>query len=137
MLPILDKNLDMLGELLDDSFFGENKLRKMENHLMKTDIKEKDGKYLISVDLPGYKKDEINLELEDGYLKISAEKNSQEKEEKEGYIRRERYVGSCSRSFYVGDISEKDIKAKYINGILEISMPREDKKDNKKLIDIE
>lgn len=140
MLPSLNRNLDLFNSFFDDPFFSSGReLKKMENTLMRTDIKEKDGKYIISVELPGYKKDEINLELENGYLTISANKNKEKDEKEDGYIRKERYTGSCSRSFYVGDnISEDNIKAKYKNGMLEIDIPKEEeKKENKKLIDID
>ena len=138
MLPILDKNFDLFGGFFSDPFFNDEKTYKNELGIMKTDIQEKDGKYLISIDLPGYNKDEIKLSLEKGYLTISAEKNDEKEEREEGYIRRERYSGHCSRSFYVGDnISEKNIKAKYDNGILKIDIPKEEKKETKKLIDIE
>ena len=100
---------------------------KREKNLMKTDVKETDKNYEIDMDLPGFKKDEIKAELNDGYLTISADR-SFEKDEKntEGeYIRRERSYGSCSRSFFVGDtVKEEDIKAKYENGILSLTIPK-------------
>ena len=108
--------------------------------MMKCDIYEKDGNYVIEMDVPGYKKEDINMELEDGYLKISAEKKSDEEEkDSKKYVRRERHCYSrCERQFYVGNISEDDIKAKFNNGILEISVPKEEeKKESKKVIMIE
>jgi HSP20 family molecular chaperone IbpA len=94
---------------------------------MKTDIREKDGLYLMSVDLPGYDKENIKAQLKDGYLTISAEKNdSKEETDEKGYIRRERYQGSCSRSYFVGEnVKEDDIKAAYKDGILHLSFPKE------------
>ena len=97
---------------------------------MKTDVKETDAGYELDIDLPGYKKEDVKAELKDGYMTISAEKKSEdgEKDEKSGkYLRRERYYGSCSRSFYVGeDMTEEDIKAKFEDGILKISVPKKD-----------
>ena len=98
---------------------------------MKTDVKETETGYEVDIDLPGFKKDEINAKLEDGYLTISAAKglDKDEKDKKGKYIRRERYAGSMSRSFYVGEgVTQDDIKAKYEDGILRLVVP---KKDNK------
>jgi len=110
---------------------------------MKTDVKEKDGNYEVAIDLPGFKKDEITAELKDGYLTISAAKGlDKDEKDKEGkYIRRERYAGNMSRSFYVGkDITEKDIHGKYENGILMLDIPKkapEKKVEEKKFVTIE
>ena len=98
---------------------------------MKTDVKETDTGYEVDIDLPGFKKDEINARLENGYLTISAAKGlDKDEQDKNGkYIRRERYAGSMSRSFYVGEgVTQDDIKAKYEDGILRLAVP---KKDNK------
>ena len=95
---------------------------------MKTDVKEKEQTYELSVDIPGYKKDEVTAQLNDGYLTIMATKNENhdEKDADGKYIRRERFSGSCSRSFYVGDnVKQEDIKAKFENGILTLSVPKE------------
>lgn len=95
--------------------------------MMKTDIRETDGSYELDVDLPGFKKDEIKVQLKDGYLTLSAAKGlDKDAKDKEGnYIRRERYAGSMSRSFYVGDgVKEEDIHAKYEDGILKLSLPK-------------
>ena len=95
---------------------------------MKTDVKEKDGMYTQEMDLPGYEKSDIKAELNNGYLTISASKDSGEQEKKDeesGYVCRERYTGQCSRSFYVGDsVKEEDIKAGYNNGILTLNFRR-------------
>ena len=113
------------------------------SHVMKTDIKETDDGYELVIDLPGFKKEEVKASLENGYLTISAEKalDEDEKEKKSGrYIRRERYEGSCSRSFYVGeDVKQEDVKAKYENGLLKLSIPKtpEKKVEEKKAIAIE
>lgn len=117
-------------------FFGfEN-----ESRVMNTDISEKDGNYVLDIDLPGFEKKDIEVSLDDGYLIVSARKNeSNEEKDKHGnYIRRERYAGSYSRSYYVGEIEEKDISASYNNGTLCITLPKNDQKrlSGKKNIDI-
>ena len=118
----------------DDSFFASKKnplYGKNASRVMKTDIKENEGSYELDIDLPGFKKDELHLELNDGYLTISAEKglDKDEKDKNDKYIRRERYAGSMSRSFYVGEnMKEEDIHAKYENGILTLDVPKEQKK---------
>lgn len=108
---------------------------------MKCDIYEREGNYIIEMDVPGYTKEDINMELENGYLKIAIEKSDDEvlNEEKK-YVRRERHTFTkCERSFYVGDISEEEIKAKFKNGVLEITVPKEkeEQKETKKIIAIE
>ena len=100
---------------------------KHASHEMKTDVRETDSGYEVDIDLPGFKKDEINIQLENGYLSISAAKGlDKDEQDKEGkYIRKERYAGSMSRSFYVGNaITQDDIKAKYESGILRLSVPK-------------
>ena len=107
---------------------------------MKTDVKEKDGNYIIEIDVPGYNKEDIQIELENGYLTVTAKANTKVDEEKEGYIYKERFVGECSRSFYTGeDVKEEDIKASFKNGTLTLTFPKEDKKqiEGKKLIQID
>lgn len=122
---------------------GRNPLYgKHAKNMMKTDIREHDDKYEIDIDLPGFKKDEIGVELEDGYLTITAQKSlNKDEEKKQGrYIRRERYAGSMQRSFYVGDaLTQEDIKAKYEHGILKLSVPKKEAKavETKKTIAIE
>ena len=115
---------------------------KHAKNMMKTDVREHDTGYELDIDLPGFKKDEIQVQLEDGYLTVSAEKglDKDEKDKKGRYIRQERYAGAMQRSFYVGDaVTQEDIKAKYENGILSISVPKKDAKaaDEKKTIAIE
>ena len=100
---------------------------KHASHEMKTDVRETDSGYEVDIDLPGFKKDEINIQLDNGYLSISADKGlDKDEQDKEGkYIRKERYAGSMSRSFYVGNaITQDDIKAKYESGILRLSVPK-------------
>ena len=111
-------------------------------NVMKTDIKENDKGYELDVDLPGYKKEDVKAELKDGYLTISASNvNTKEEKDEDGkYIRKERYTGSVSRSFYVGKyVTEEDIHAKFENGILKLSVPKVDapKVEENKYISIE
>ena len=126
-----------------DFWGGKNPLYgKRAKNMMKTDIREHDDGYEIDIDLPGFKKDEINVELDDGYLTISAEKSLDKDEEKKHgrYIRRERYAGAMQRRFYVGDeVTQEDIKAKFEDGILRLSIPKKDAQavETKKTIAIE
>ena len=111
---------------VDKALYG-----KHASHEMKTDGKETDSGYEVDIDLPGFKKDEINVQLDNGYLSISAAKGlDKEEKNKEGkYIRKERYAGAMSRSFYVGDaLTQEDIKAKYESGILRLSIPKKEAK---------
>ena len=97
------------------------------SNIMKTDVVENENGYEISIDLPGYKKEDVSAELKDGYMTISAEskKENEEKDKNGRFIRRERFVGSCSRTFYVGDaVTEEDIKAKFEDGVLKVSVPK-------------
>lgn len=115
---------NMFDDMFRDPFFTNSNNTK----LMKTDIQEKDNNYILDMDLPGYEKEDIKAQLKDGYLTITAQKNTSndDKDEEGNYIRRERYCGKCSRSFYVGDsIKEEDIKANFNNGILELTFPKE------------
>ena len=135
MLPSL------FGENLSYNFFedpfekslfgGRNPLygRRGQN-LMKTDVKELPQAYELAVDLPGFQKDEIHVDLSNHYLTISASKGmSKEEKDKDGqYIRQERYSGSCSRSFYVGDVRPEEVSARYENGILTLSLPKKNAK---------
>ena len=134
MLPsIFGENLfdEFFNDAFDDSFFsGKNPLYgRHAKNLMKTDIKEHKNCYKIAVDLPGFKKDEIKVDLKDGYLTVSAAKGLDKDEEGKGrFIRRERYAGACSRSFYVGDVTNDEIKCKFEFGVLTITLPKRDKK---------
>lgn len=145
-------NDTLFDDLFDNMFGPERAPRQMKpmerigfpmNGLMKTDVKETDNAYELAMDLPGYGKNEVKAELKNGYLIIHASKEEKEDEkDKEGkYIRRERYYGSCSRSFYVGkDVTENDIKAKFDNGILRITVPKKEAKpeiEEKKYISID
>lgn len=147
MLPtIFGENLfdDFMDDAFERNFFGgRNPLYgKHSKNLMKTDVKETETGYELDIDLPGFKKDEICAHLEDGYLTVSAAKgvDKDEKDNEGRYIRRERYSGSMTRSFYVGNaVTEEDIKAKYEDGILSLSIPKKDPKavEAKKYIAIE
>ncbi len=120
-----------------DDFFGNDFARSLMDtekslygrhakNLMKTDVKECKDHYEVSIDLPGFKKDEITVDLKDGYLTVAAAKglDKDEQSEDEKYIRRERYAGSCQRSFYVGDVRPEDIKGKFESGVLTVSVPK-------------
>ena len=112
-----------------DDLFNTPFFTRSEANMMKTDIKEHDGSYELTVDFPGVKKEDIKAELNDGYLTITAENNTSkdEKDENGKYICRERYSGSYSRSFYVGDaVTEEDIKAKFENGTLTLDIPKKE-----------
>ena len=106
---------------------------------MKADIVENEKDYALTVDTPGFTKEDLNVSLRDGYLVVKAEKNNEKEEKKENYIRRERVYGSTSRSFYVGDeVKEEDITAKFENGALHITIPKiEKKEEEKKSIEIQ
>lgn len=125
----------IFGENLFDDFFDEfarparNVVRYNTpvTNIMKTDIREHDMGFELDIDLPGYRKEDVKAELKDGYLTISAQTRSDndEKEENGKYIRRERYYGTCSRSFYVGkDVQQEDISAKFENGVLIMNVPK-------------
>ena len=139
MMMIPRRNhFDLFDEMFRDPFFEGS-----ESKVMKTDIKEKKDKYLIDIDLPGYDKEDIKMEISDGYLTVHATVNKEVDDEKEKgkYVRKERYVGECSRSFYVGEnVKEEEIKAKFKNGTLTIEVPKKDDKKElpeKKYIPIE
>ena len=124
---------DIFDDFMDGFAFPDVSRELYGKHakqMMKTDVKELDNGYEIMVDLPGFKKDEVNVELENGYLTISASKGMDKDEtDKNGkFIRQERYTGACSRSFYVGDVQPSDIGARYEDGILKLSVPKADKK---------
>ena len=138
MLMPRRRDFDLFGDMFDDPFFTNN-----DSKMMKTDIKENDNNFELEIDLPGFKKDDIKMSIDDGYLTINAkqEDNKDEKDKHGKYVRRERYFGECSRSFYAGDdIKEEDIKAKYKNGTLRVEIPKKEEKEklpDKKYIEIE
>ena len=145
-------NDNLFDDFFDFPFYDDKADRKIQRklyghhagNLMKTDIKEKKDGYELEIDLPGFKKDEVTAELNDGYLTVSAAKGlDQDEQEKETgkYIRRERYAGNMSRSFYVGKhVTVEDVHPKYENGILSFSVPKEEAKpveEKKNYISIE
>ena len=125
-MKMMPRSLSLFDDLTEnwfaDPFFTMERIPAM-----KTDIQEKEGQYLLNIELPGMKKEDIHLELEDGYLTVRAEHShaSDDQDDQGNIIRRERVSGSCSRSFYVGEeVTEQDIKAKYDNGELKIVLPK-------------
>ena len=129
-------NTNLFDDFFEFPFYDDKAEKKLYGHhaanLMKTDIQEHDDGYTLEMDLPGFKKEEIKVELNNGYMTISAAKglDEDEKDKKSGkYIRRERYTGSCQRSFYVGeDVTEEDIKAEFKHGILKLFVPKKEAK---------
>jgi len=120
---------DMFRRNVFDDFFDFPSMPRQQQAIsvMKTDVREHENGYELDVDLPGIKKENVKVKLEDGYLTISAStaQNNDEKDKKGNYIRRERFSGSYSRSFYVGEeVKETDIKAKFDNGVLQLSIPK-------------
>ena len=138
MIPKRRNEFDLLEDMFRiDPFFSEE-----GSKVMKTDIKEKDNEYQLAIDLPGYDKKDIRISIEDGYLNIHAKTNSEKEEREEGrFVRKERYFGECSRSFYIGnDITEEEIKATFKNGTLKLEIPKKEEKKElpeKKYIQIE
>ena len=141
-------NDNVFDDFFDFPFYDDRAEKKLYGHhaanLMKTDIQEHEDGYTLEMDLPGFKKEEIQIELNNGYMTISAAKglDEDEKDKKSGkYIRRERYTGSCQRSFYVGeDVTEEDIKAEFKHGILKLFIPKKEAKpavEQKKYVSIE
>ena len=136
MPSIFGENLfddDWMNFPFDQDFWGKKNplYGKHAKNMMKTDIREHEKGYEVDIDLPGFKKDELHLELNDGYLTISAEKglDKDEKDKNDKYIRRERYAGACERSFYVGeDVTQEDIKGEYKHGILKLFVPKKEAK---------
>ena len=141
----------LFDDFMDDFSILDDEMEKMEKKLyghhaknmMKTDIKETEDSYELEMDLPGFKKEDVQVSLRDGYLTISAAKglDQDEKEKKSGkYIRRERFAGTCQRSFYVGEnLTQEDIKGQFKHGILKLTIPKKEAKpavEEKKYISI-
>ena len=136
LMPSIFRTNSLIDDLFDDDWFNDKEFRNMEKKLyghraknvMNTDVKETEDGYELEMDLPGFKKEEVSVELNDGYITIRAAKglDEDEKEKKTGkYIRRERYSGACERSFYVGEeVTQQDIKASFKHGILSLSVPK-------------
>ena len=142
MMLVPRKNFDLFDDFFDDPFFkGELRPTTHSMPMMKTDIRETDNSYLLEIDLPGFHKNDIKIDVENGYLNINAKTtSSNNKEEKGKFIKRERYSGECSRSFYIGeDVKEEEISAAFDNGILTLEIPKKteaEKQSEKKYIDI-
>ncbi|MDO4920986.1 MAG: Hsp20/alpha crystallin family protein [Phascolarctobacterium sp.] len=135
---------DFMNFPFEKEFFGRRNplYGKHAQNIMKTDIKELDAAYEMDIDLPGFKKEDVSAKLENGYLTISASKgvDKEEKNDEGVYIRRERYTGECSRTFYIGEaVKQEDIKAKFEDGILKVTVPKVAPKqvEEKKYIAIE
>lgn len=140
----------IFGESMFDDFFDgffnpvrtTGKYNIPSNDVMRTDVKELEDSYELAINLPGYKKEDVQAELKDGYLTITASTNSntEEKNEDGKYIRRERYMGTCSRNFYVGEhVEQEDVQAKFEDGILKLVVPKKEAKpqvEEKKYIEI-
>ncbi|MEF9876057.1 MAG: Hsp20/alpha crystallin family protein [Gordonibacter sp.] len=148
MMVPMRRNRNLLSTLMTDPFdaffdAASAPVQKMAPTLMRTDIKETDEGYEMTIDLPGFKKDDVQAELKDGYLSITAQtqSESEEKDDKGTFVRKERFSGKCSRTFFVGeDIEDDDIKAKFEDGVLRIAVPKKQeqpKLEEKKTIAIE
>ncbi|BDR52465.1 molecular chaperone Hsp20 [Bombiscardovia nodaiensis] len=148
MLPALMNN-SIFSDFFDDPFFNNwRDTRRSQgtgmvpSNLMNTDVREKDGNYELDIDLPGFAKEDVSLRLEDGYLVVSAQRKGEQGSQDDSgkWIRRERYTGSCSRSFYVGEgTKQSDIHAKFTDGTLHVTLPKESVQpvENKQTIAIE
>ena len=140
LMPSIFRTNSLIDDLFDDDWFNDKEFRNMEKKLyghraknvMNTDVKETEDGYELEMDLPGFKKEEVSVELNNGYITIRAAKglDEDEKEKKTGkYIRRERYSGACERSFYVGEgVTQQDIKASFKHGILKLDIPKKEAK---------
>ena len=136
MMLVPNRDFDLFDDIFGDSFF-----RKSESKMMKTDIREDKDTYVIAIDLPGFDKKNIKIDITDGYLTINAKVNNEDNDSKKGkYIRKERYYGECSRSFYIGDeVKPENVKANFKNGILTLEVPKVENKGKlpeKKYIEI-
>ena len=138
LMPSIFRTNSLIDDLFDDDWFDDKEFKNVEKKLyghraknvMNTDVKETEDGYELEMDLPGFKKEEVSVELNDGYITIRAAKglDEDEKEKKTGkYIRRERYSGACERSFYVGEgVTQQDIKASFKHGILKLDIPKKE-----------
>lgn len=137
-----NRAFDLFDDMFNDPFFTRG-YEPTATQIMKSDIQENEKGYLVDIELPGYNKEDVKAELRDGYLTITAnhEDKKEEKDAKGKYIRKERYTGTCKRSFYVGEqVRQEDIRAAFQNGILRLAIPKElpqKEKEQPKLITIE
>lgn len=138
-----NRAFDLFDDMFNDPFFAQSYKPAATSNIMKSDIQENENGYLLDIELPGYRKEDVQAELKDGYLTITANHtDSTEDQDKNGkFIRKERYTGTCKRSFYVGEqVRQEDIKAAFQNGILRLAIPKQlpqVEKDQPKLITIE
>lgn len=124
---LANRNYNLFDEMFRDPFFSQP-FESTSSQIMKTDVHEKDGNYVIEMELPGYKKEDIKADLKDGYMTITASRNEskEEKDAKGNCIHKERYTGSCNRRFYVGDkVRQEDIKAAFKDGVLCLIVPKD------------
>lgn len=138
---IFEKNF--FDDFFNDTFTTPFRFMNNNNRVMNTDVQDLGDNYQVDIELPGFNKEEIKAQLENGYLTIEAShsENKEENDKNGNYIHKERYMGKCSRSFYVGDkITQEDIKANFSNGVLKLEFPKDNKeqeKEEKKYITIE
>lgn len=138
-----NRAFDLFDDMFNDPFFTRSYEPVTTTHIMKSDIQETDKGYLLDIELPGYNKEDVQAELKEGYLTITAnhEESKDEKDKNGKFIRKERYTGTCKRSFYVGEqVRQEDIKAAFQNGILRLAIPKQlpqVEKEQPKLITIE
>jgi HSP20 family protein len=138
-----NRAFDLFDDMFNDPFFTRTYEPKTTTQIMRSDIQENENGYLLDIELPGYNKEDVQAELKDGYLTITAnhEENKDEKDKNGKFIRKERYTGTCKRSFYVGEqVRQEDIKAAFQNGILRLAIPKQlpqVEKEQPKLITIE
>ena len=118
-----------------DDFFDD--FDKVKLHDMRCDIYEEDNSYVVEMDIPGFNKDEINIDIHKGYLTIEASHNEEENINEKNYIRKERHYGTTRRQFYVGDVNEEDIKASFESGVLKVVVPKKEEVSSKRKIEIE
>ncbi len=124
------------GRFYLDNFFDDF-LDERRSNAMKCDIYEKDNKYHVEMDIPGFNKEDISIDINDGYLTVEATKGEDKEEKDKNYIRRERTYGEIKRQFYVGNVDTEKTKAEFKNGTLKIVIPKVEEKENKKLINID
>ena len=140
---LTNRAFDLFDDMFNDPFFTRSYEPVTTRHIMKSDIQENENGYLLDIELPGYNKEDVQAELKDGYLTITAnhEDKKEEKDKNGKFIRKERYTGTCKRSFYVGEeVRQEDIKAAFQNGILRLAIPKQlpqVEKEQPKLITIE
>lgn len=140
---LANKTFDLFDDMFNHPFFTHSFETRSATQIMKSDIQENKDSYLLDIELPGYRREDVQAELKDGYLTVTAnhKENRDEKDSNGKFIRKERYTGTCKRSFYVGEqIRQEDIKAAFHDGILQLAVPKQmisQQKEQPKLIPIE